>query len=87
MLVKMSALQREHWELLSSHVPIHTSQLRDCLQQLDITKGDQIKSRQTLQIKMSISICVILMIEELPHPHDYCILYHCQDYFLCRLQW
>ena len=61
MLVKMSALQRGHWELPSSHVSIHTSQLRDCLQQLDITKGDQIKSKQTLQIKMSISICVILV--------------------------
>ena len=31
------------------------------MQQLDITKGDQIKSKQTLQKKPSISICVILV--------------------------
>ena len=58
MLVKLSALQWEHWELFSSHVSMHTSQPRDCLQELDITKGDLIKSKQTLQINISFNICV-----------------------------
>ena len=58
-LVKLPVLQWGHWELLSSHLSIHTSQPRGCLQQLDITKGDLIKSKQTLQINISFSICVI----------------------------
>ena len=61
MLVKLSALQWEHWELFSSHVFINNSQPRGCLQQLDITKGDLIKSKQILQINISFSICVIRM--------------------------
>ena len=61
MLVKLSALQWVHWELFSRHVSIHTSQPRGCLQQLDITKGDLIKSKQILQINISFSICVIRM--------------------------
>ena len=59
MLVKLSALQWGHWELLSSRLSRHNSQPRGCLQQLDITKGDLIKSKQTLQIKIYFSICVI----------------------------
>ena len=55
MLVKLSALQWGHWELLYSHVYIHNSQPRDCLQQPDITKGGLIKSKQTLQISISFS--------------------------------
>ena len=59
MLVILSALQWGHWELFSSQVSLHASQPRGCLQQLDITKGDLIKSEQTLQINISCSICVM----------------------------
>ena len=59
MLVKLSAVQWGHWELFSSHVSMHTSQPKGCLQQLDITKGDLIKSKKTLQINISFSICVV----------------------------
>ena len=59
MLVKLSAQQWEHWELFSSLVFINNSQPRGCLQQLDITKGDLIKSKQTLEINISFSIRVI----------------------------
>ena len=56
MLVKLSALQWGHWELFSSHVSIHISQPRGCLQQLDITKVDLIKSKEILQINISFII-------------------------------
>ena len=59
MLVKLSPLQWGHWQLFSSHVSIHSLQPRGCLQQLDITKGNLIKSKQTLQINISFKICVI----------------------------
>ena len=59
MLVKLSSLQSGYWELLSSPVSIHYSLPSGCLQQLDITKGNLIKSKQTLQINISFSICVI----------------------------
>ena len=81
MLLKLSALQWWDWELLYSHVSIHNSQPRGCLQQLDITKGDLIKPKQTLQISISFSNV------ELTITAYYCILHQSQGYFLCRLQW
>ena len=59
MLVKLSALQWGHWELFSSHASMHTSQPRGCLEQLDITKDDLMKSKKTLQTNIYFSICVI----------------------------
>ena len=59
MLVKLSALQWGHWELFSSHASMHTSQPRGCLEQLNITKDDLMKSKKTLQTNIYFSICVI----------------------------